>query len=166
MIYVSEYPGAGQYSIAVGGYAVLAVAEGYGTPKGLFRRSGGDLLCPCRQSRQNATGVDTMRLRRVRLVSYAVHPGPHYEEYPPVVRTSVSGAQNLRGLCDFFRGTLPLLPSKYGGAAQFNFRACSCELWRPVVNVGAGLCARPLSRLNHNLLLQSNKYSIIMEGAP
>ena len=45
--------------------------------------------------------------------------------------------------CDFFRGTLPLLPSKYGGAAQFNFRACSCKLWWPVVNVGAGLCARP-----------------------
>jgi len=53
--------------------------------------------------------------------------------------------------CDFFRDTLPLLPSKYGGAAQFNFRACSCKLWWPVVNVGAGLCARPLCALNHNL---------------
>jgi len=84
-----------------------------------------------------------MRLWRVRLVSYAVHPGPRYGKRLPVVRTSVSGAQNLSGRSNLIRGTLPLLPSKYGGAAQFNFRAWFRKLWRPVVNVGAGLCARP-----------------------
>ena len=35
----------------------------------------------------------------------------------------VSGAQNLSGLRGFFRGTLPLLPSKSRGFLRFDFRA-------------------------------------------
>ena len=54
-----------------------------------------------------------MRLRRVRLVSYAVlPPDPHKETARLPNAASQSGAQNLSGLRVFFRGTLPLLPSK------------------------------------------------------
>ena len=66
--------------------------------RGISPPAGGDLLCPWRQSRQNATG-DAADGHFVPIGPLT--PGPHYGGRVPVRFCNVSGAQNLSGFPQF-----------------------------------------------------------------
>jgi len=101
----------------------------------IFRRSGGwkcfalrgDLLCPCRQSRQNATGVWLDVIWRKR--PHHIHPAPRTPEKTARLRKKflASGAI-LTGLCQRRLGCRPaqfnrsiLLPNKAPAALRLSF---------------------------------------------
>ena len=73
---------------------------------GIFRRSGGELLCPWRQSNQNATGdaADGLRLRYAPPRSIGpLSPDP-ITGVNPSARQIISGAQNLSDCPQFLPG--------------------------------------------------------------
>lgn len=76
----------------------------------MFRRFGGGLLCSDAKQPKIA-GADTMRLRRVRLVSYAVRPRTPRGNDTLLWRGSDIRRAKFEWSAHFFRGTLPLLSS-------------------------------------------------------
>ena len=91
--------------------------------RGISPPAGGELLCPRRQSHQNAAG-DAADGHFVPIGPLS--PDPVYGGCAPASRQKISGAQNLSGV-------LPLLPAHWGltvpklRPVRFPFRAWLCR---------------------------------------
>ena len=128
---------------------------------GSFRRvvsppAGGDLLCPWRQSRQNAPGG---RLRMSAPRSYSPYPRTPFTGVTPWTLCGPSGAQNQECL-----GAVPSGPT--GGLCEeklelvrFYFCAWRCRTNAPGANPGrAGLGPAPTRRMGPSLYLRRGGY--------
>ena len=128
---------------------------------GSFRRvvsppAGGDLLCPWRQSRQNAPGG---RLRMSAPRSYSPYPRTPFTGVTPWTLCGPSGAQNQECLGAVPSGPTGGLSEKKLELVRFYFCAWRCRTNAPGANPGrAGLGPAPTRRMGPSLYLSRGGY--------